>query len=250
VAYFGDEGKREVAVSASRTIALNDPGSDVLMRIRSGNGTFVTAAGAANTGTGVVSQGAVSDAAALTGHTYSISFAVGAGGTTYTITDTTTASAVASNVAYVEGGPITFAGMQLSIDGAPANGDTFSVQPSGNVSLFATLDALRSTLNAGGAGAAGNTRLANGLNTANANLRNALDQVLGVAASVGTRLRETEAVTRTSEDLDLSYETRLSQLGDVDYARAISDLAFQQMHLEAAQKAFVRVSELSLFRMI
>jgi flagellar hook-associated protein 3 FlgL len=250
VAYFGDEGKREVPVSASRSIATNDPGSDILLRIKNGNGTFVTAAGAGNAGTGVVSQGSVTDATALTGDAYSITFSVTASGTTYSVVDTTTAANVVSNVAYVAGGPITFAGMQLAIDGAPAHGDTFSVQPSGNVSVFATLDALRTTLRAAGAGGVANTKLTNGLNTAHANLRNALDQVLSVTASVGTRLRETEAVTQTSDDLDLSYQTRLSQLGDLDYARAISDLTFQQMHLEAAQKAFVRVSELTLFSVI
>ena len=250
VAYFGDEGKREVPVSASRTIAINDPGSEILQRIKNGNGTFVTAAGAGNAGTGVVSAGSVTDATALTGDTYSITFAVTASGTTYSVVDNATATTVVNNATYVAGGPIAFAGMQLAIDGAPANGDSFSVQPSGNVSLFATLDGLRSTLRAAGTGAVANTQLTNGLNTAHANLRNALDRVLSVTASVGTRLRETEAITATSEDLDLSYQTRLSQLGDLDYARAISDLTFQQMHLEAAQKAFLRVSGLSLFNLI
>ena len=250
VAYFGDEGKRDVPVSASRSIAINDPGSEVLLRIKNGNGTFATAAGAVNAGTGVISAGSVSDATALTADSYSISFTVTATGTTYSVVDTTTSATIVSNATYVSGGPIAFDGMQIEIDGAPADGDTFSVQPSSNVSLFATLDGLRETLRAAGSGEVANTRLTNGLNTAHANLRNALDRVLSVTASVGTRLRETEAVTATSEDLDLSYQTRLSQLGDLDYARAISDLTFQQMHLEAAQKAFVRVSALTLFSLI
>ncbi len=250
VAYFGDEGRREVPVSASRAIATNDPGSDILLRIKNGNGTFATAAGAGNAGTAVVSQGSVSDATALTGDTYSITFSVTASGTTYNLVDTSTATTIVSNAPFVPGAPITFAGMQIEIDGAPANGDTFSVQPSSNVSLFATLDMLAGALRAGGSGAVANTKLTNELTTVQGNLRNALDQVLAVTASVGTRLREIDAVTQTSDDLDLSYQTRLSQLGDLDYARAISDLTFQQMHLEAAQKAFVRVSELTLFSVI
>ena len=55
---------------------------------------------------------------------------------------------------------------------------------------------------------------------------------------------------QANEDLDLSYEARLSQLRDLDYARAISDLTFQQMHLEAAQKSFMHISGLSLFNLI
>ena len=250
VAYLGDEGRREVAVSDSRSIALNDPGSDVLLRIKNGNGTFVTAAAGANAGTGVVSPGSVVNAAALTAHNYSVTFSVAAGETRYSVLDTTSGATVASNVAYVPGGPIAFDGLQLAIEGDPANGDSFSVRPSSNVSVFATLDALRTALQGMGSGAAENTRLANTLNTANSNLQNVLDHVLGVTASVGTRLRETEAVTTANEDLDLNYDARLSQLRDLDYARAISDLTFQQMNLEAAQKSFLRISELSLFNLL
>ncbi len=250
VAYLGDEGRREVAVSDSRSIAVNDPGSDILLRIRNGNGTFVTAAGSANAGAGVVSPGSVLDASQLTGHSYSITFSVNAGATTYSVVDTTSGATVINDASYVSGSPITFDGMQLAIEGDPANGDSFSVQPSSNVSLFATLDALRTALQSAGDGTGENTKLTNALNTANTNLKNALDRVLSVTASVGTRLRETDAVTSANEDLDLNFEARLSQLRDLDYARAISDLAFQQMHLEAAQKSFMRVSELSLFSLL
>jgi flagellar hook-associated protein 3 FlgL len=250
VAYLGDDGRREVAVSDSRSIALNDPGSDILLRIRNGNGTFVTAADSANAGAGVVSPGSVLDAGMLTGHNYSITFSVADGATTYSVVDTTSGATLVNDADYVSGSPIAFDGLQLAIEGDPANGDSFSVRPSSNVSVFATLDALRTALQSAGNGAAENTKLTNALNTANTNLKNALDRVLSVTASVGTRLRETDAVTSANEDLDLNFEARLSQLRDLDYARAISDLAFQQMHLEAAQKSFMRVSELSLFSLL
>jgi flagellar hook-associated protein 3 FlgL len=250
VAYLGDEGRREVAVSDSRSIAVNDSGSDILLRIKNGNGTFATAAAAANGGTGVVSPGSVIDAAALTGHNYTVTFSVTAGTTTYSVTDNTTAATVVNNAAYVAGGPIAFDGLQLGIEGDPANGDAFEVRPSSNVSAFATLDALRTALQAAANGPAANAQLANALNTANLNLSNALDRVLAVHASVGTRLRETDAVATASEDVDINYEARLSQLRDLDYARAISDLTFEQMHLDAAQKSFVRIAELSLFNLL
>ncbi|MCC7081937.1 MAG: flagellar hook-associated protein FlgL [Burkholderiales bacterium] len=250
VAYLGDEGRREVAVSDSRSIAANDSGSDVFMRIRNGNGTFVTAAAAGNAGTGVVSPGSVTDATLLTGHNYTVTFSVSAATTTYSVVDNTTAATVLNNAPYVAGGPIAFDGLQLAVEGAPANGDAFTVHPSSNVSVFASLDALRTALRSAGAGAVANTELANALNTANLNLSNALDRVLSVHASVGTRLRETEAVTAANEDIDLNYAARLSQLRDLDYARAISDLTFEQMHLEAAQKSFARIAELSLFSLL
>jgi flagellar hook-associated protein 3 FlgL len=250
VAYFGDEGRQEVAVSTSRAIAVNDSGADILQRIKNGNGTFVTAAGGGNAGTGVISPGSVIDSTALTGRDYAINFTVTGDVTTYDIVDTTSATTIATGVPFVSEGPITVAGMQFAIEGAPANGDQFTVQPSASVSVFSTLASLRTALRSAAEGDVANASLTNALNAANSNLTNALDRVLAVTASVGTRMRETDAVLTTNEDLDLNYQARLSDLGDLDYARAISDLNFQQMHLEAAQKSFMLISGLSLFKML
>ena len=250
VAYLGDEGRREVQVSATRSIAINDPGSDVLARIKNGNGTFVAAAAAANSGTGIVSPGSITNASALTGHNYTVTFSVAGGITQYTVVDTTSATTVVNNAPFVAGGPIAFDGLQIEVEGTPANGDVFSVQPSANVSAFATLDLLRSTLENAGTGPTENARLTNALNTVHLNLQSALDRVLSVTSSVGTRLREVDAVVSTSQDLDLDFDTRLSQLRDIDYARALSELSFQQLHLEAAQKSFLHVSGLSLFSLL
>ena len=45
-------------------------------------------------------------------------------------------------------------------------------------------------------------------------------------------------------------QQNLSDLQDVDYAKAISDLNQQQVFLEAAQKSYVTVTGLSLFDFI
>ena len=250
VAYMGDEGRREVAVSASRSIALNDSGSEVLTRIKNGNTTFVTATAPGNAGAGIISPGSVTNPAALTGHDYSITFTVNAGVTSYSVTDTTSAVTIVNNAPYVPGGQIAFDGLQVEIEGAPANGDSFSVQPSANVSVFATLNALSAALRSAGTGAVEHAKLTNSLNTAHANLQNALDRVLAVTTSVGARLRETDAVDSSNQDLDLNYDTRLSDLRDLDYASALSDLSFQQLQLEAAQKSFAAISGLSLFSLL
>jgi flagellar hook-associated protein 3 FlgL len=56
-----------------------------------------------------------------------------------------------------------------------------------------------------------------------------------------------ESIASTGEDLSLQYQQTLSNLRDVDYARAITDLTRQQTFLEAAQQSFIRISSLSLF---
>ena len=76
MSYSGDDGQRLMQANASRQIASSDSGADVFMRIKNGNGTFVTKPAVANTGTGVISIGSVSDSTSLTGLNYSVVFTV------------------------------------------------------------------------------------------------------------------------------------------------------------------------------
>ncbi len=89
-----------------------------------------------------------------------------------------------------------------------------------------------------------------GLQTEIADLHSALDNISRVRATVGTRMSALDGLTNTSGDLKVQYEQRLSELQDVDYAKAISDLSRHQMQLEAAQKSFAQTSQLSLFNVI
>ncbi|NCN23570.1 MAG: flagellar hook-associated protein 3, partial [Gallionella sp.] len=141
------------------------------------------------------------------------------------------------------GQAITFDGMRLDIQGAPASGDSFAVTPSSNESVFKTISNLIATLNAPVVG----SNLTNGLNRGINNLDNALGNVLTVRATLGLRLNEIDALQTTGEDMGLQLKQTLSQLQDVDYNKAISDLTQQQVTLQAAQKSFTQVANLSLF---
>jgi len=243
VGYFGDSGQRLVQVSASRQMASGNSGADIFMRIKNGNGTFDIQAAASNTGSGIVSPGSVSNPALLTGNNYSVSFSVTGAVTTYDITNTTTATVVSSGNSYVSGQAIIFDGMQTSIKGAPANGDVFTVASSTNQSVFKTISDLINALNAPVAGANLSNSLLRGIN----NLDNALSNVLNTRASLGLRLNEIDSLQLAGEDLGLQFKQTLSQLQDVDYNKAISDLTQQQMTLQAAQQSFAKVAGLSMF---
>src|SRR5579863_3595486 len=52
--YNGDQGQRQVQIAAGQTIADSDNGNTVFNQIKTGNGTFAAAAGAANTGTAIL----------------------------------------------------------------------------------------------------------------------------------------------------------------------------------------------------
>ena len=251
VQYSGDQGQRLIQAAASRQIAVSDSGTAVFERIKNGNGVFVTAAAAANSGSGVINPGTVVTPASLTGHNYQVTFTVAAGATTYDVVDTTTATTLSTGNPYTSGNAITFDGLQFDIQGSPANGDRFTVAPSTNQSLFKTLSDLIVVVAAPVSGqTGGSTRLSNGLNTALLNLDHGLDNILGIRAAVGTRLQELDALQSSGEDLALQYQQTLSQLQDVDYAQALSELNRQQVYLEAAQKSFMKISGLSLFEYV
>jgi len=96
-------------------------------------------ASSANTGTLAITNLAAQTVASLIGDTYRIKFNVAAGMTTYDIVDTTTTPATTVSAAqpFVSGQSITYApvtvpatpGWSLTLSGAAANGDTFTIQP-------------------------------------------------------------------------------------------------------------------------
>lgn len=246
VAYAGDDGQRLIQVNASRQLPSSESGADLFMRIKNGNGSFVVQSGTnintglPNGGTGVATVGSVTDPTLLTGDTYDVTFSAdGLGGLNYNVAGRTTGSAVGGP--YVAGQAISLDGMQFSVSGVPADGDTFTVAPSSNESVFKTLSDLIANLNGPTNGFGG--RLAYSINQ----IDRALDNVLTGRSSVGTRMNELDALEVSGEDLGVQYQQSLSALQDVDYAKALSDLSQQQVYLQAAQKSFAKVMGLSLF---
>lgn len=252
VQYMGDDGQRRVQISPAGQVAASDSGADIFMRIKNGNGTFVTQAAPANTGSGMSSVGSVTNPALLTGHNYQIDFTVLAGATTYSVTDTSTLPAptvLSTGNSYVSGQDISFDGMQFDIQGTPANGDQFTVTPSTGESVFKTISDMINALNT--PIYTGNvpsfTQFSASVSRALNGLDRSLDNVLSIRSSMGARMRGLDSERNTTEDLGIQYKQALSQLQDLDYNRAISDLTQQKITLDAAQKSFKLVSEMSMF---
>jgi len=252
--YQGDQGQRTLQVGSARKMPISESGSAVFEANVTGNGTFVTQATSGNQGSGVIAPGAVTDTSKLTGHDYAIAFKIAGSpaATTYMVTDNSTspASAVLSDQPYTAGAAISFDGISFDVKGAPANGDSFSVTPSQKQSVFATITNLIQTLKTPATGDAGKSALTNNLNLASQNMKNALDNVLTVQASVGARMKEVDALDSTGSDLNIQYQTTLSGLQDLDMVKAISLYTQQQQTLQAAQMSFKTMSGLSLFNYI
>src|SRR5580692_5810389 len=72
--YSGDQGQRQVQLSAGQTVVIGDNGDLVFNQAKTGNGTFSVTAGTANTGSGIVGATSVTDPADYDGGTYTIKF--------------------------------------------------------------------------------------------------------------------------------------------------------------------------------
>ncbi|MBI5783988.1 MAG: flagellar hook-associated protein FlgL [Rhodocyclales bacterium] len=273
VQYLGDDGQRTLQVSPTRYVPVSDAGNDVFMRIKNGNGYFTTAYAAGNTGTGIADAGSVTNPQtwnALANKNYSIVFASDASTTPATtrydildaggnslLTGGPGAAPIANQRVYKSGEAIVLAsqgaepafdlGATVTVSGDPAVGDSFAIAPSTSQSLFKTLANLIGKLEKAPFGAAEQAKFSADIGSALTNLGQAQENILRVSAAVGARGNELDSLASTNADVALQYQQNLSNLQDLDWAKALSDITRKQTDLEAAQKSFVSTSQLSLF---
>jgi flagellar hook-associated protein 3 FlgL len=243
VVYNGDQGQRALQVSDTRRVAINDSGAQAFQKIPTGNGTFTLAAGAANTGTGVLGGGTVTNPTAWVRDTYTITFITPA---TYEVRNS--ASALVASGSFSSGQSVAFLGVSVPIDGSPAAGDTFTVAPSATRDVFATLDSLITALETPAAGDAGLAQLHNKVGQLLGDLEQATGHVIDTRSDVGSRLKALDDETSLGEDFEVQLTQTLSDIRDLDYAEALSRLSQQLFGLDAAQKAYAQTQNLSLFR--
>ncbi len=134
---------------------------------------------------------------------------------------------------------------QLAIN---TSGD--NVFQAGGNDIFTTLTSLVTLLKTPVNNTATRTALTTGLTTLTGNLKSSLDNVLNIRADAGNKLNELDALDTAGNDRALQYAKNLSDLQDLDYAKAVSDISQQKIILEAAQQTFVKTTGLSLFNYI
>ncbi len=137
-------------------------------------------------------------------------------------------------------------GAEFSVSGAPASGDVFTIRDSTREQdIFSTvyniIDALETTSGA---------QLSNHVMTFLQDIDQAMESVLTATTSVGTYMAEVEAHKNNNEDLVLQYKSDISDLEDLDYAKASTELSLRLANLQASQKSFLAVQGLSLFNFI
>lgn len=241
VAYSGSASVNQVQIAPNQFMSQGDTGSSVFMNIPAGNGTFVTAAGAGNTGSGSIDPGSVTDPGtwAANAGTYTISFT---SPTQYQVTNS--AGATVTSGTYASGDAISFEGVEATVSGTPATGDSFTVSPAGTASAFSTLSSLVTTLNSTTLTSA---QITTQIGTALQQLGNAVTSLDNVQASVGARINAVSTANTSAQTDQTTMKSNVSQLSDTDYAAATTQLNTEEIALQAAEESYASIAKLSLF---
>ena len=230
----------------STALPLTTDGNAAWLTARTGNGVFVTSAGA-GVQNATIGTGQVSDPSALTGANYTLQFSVAGGATTYAVLKNGAATAVV-NAPYVSGQAITVDGMTVAVSGAPATGDQFTIAPSTpTLSVFDTLDRAIAGLQTTG-------RTSSQIAQANGDTLRDVDSAmsnLGAArATAGQVLNQIDSQTSRLDTQNVASTTERSNAEDVDMVHAISDFQNKQTGYDAALKSYSMVQQLSLFQYV
>jgi flagellar hook-associated protein 3 FlgL len=254
VTYTGNSQQTYASVGQGLQIASSDPGTGLFMTLPAGNGSFVSSAGASNTGTLVVGANSVTNTTAFQAATaagpLNDTITFGANGT-YAVTDAagnpvTDSSGNPITGTYTDGGSISFDGMSITMSGTPAAGDTVNVQSdtaSNTQDVFTTLNNMITALQSGGTTA----QITNTLNRQLESLNQAMNSVSTTQVAVGSRMDTLQQQQTNYSSLGLTYQTALSDVQNVDMATAISNLSLQSTALQASQQVFAKVQGTSLF---
>lgn len=254
--YSGDTLQRLIQADQTRRIAGGDVGSDVFQRAQPGTRAYASYAATSNTGTAVLGQPAVTDNTqgnASANYSFNVNFT---SPTTYevVVTDVTGATTPVSPLNFtLASGATTLDlgyGTTVQISGSPAAGDQFDVKPlqHEDVNLFKSFDDAIAALNTPSSGDGQATAaLRNVLNTTMQRVATSYDNVLTVRASVGARMNELTALDGSGSQRNLGYAQALSNIEDLDYYEASTQLSLRKMALEGAGLAFQTIQGLSLF---
>lgn len=254
--FTGDEGQRNIQIAPATSVASSDSGKKIFVDVQSVANTVVAEASNSNRAQppAIVGGEVILNEAAFAEfypEDVIIEFRpleeVQPPRLTYNVRQVSDGRVLSRNQPYVSGGQIEFGGAAVRVSGQPAVGDTFTVRSSNKQGLLSTLEGYAATLQKTGDTPVEKQLLTKQLANTIGNLSNAQLGVIETRSSIGARLSLVDATLANNADSELAIRETLSNLEDLDYAAAISQLTQQTFILEAAQASFARISRLSIF---
>ena len=255
--YQGDQVQSVSQLSDQVQVPTTFNGAAIFDAVPAVDKTFVTSSSPSNTGSpaGVISAGSVSDQTTFDANypsNYKIVFNATSASTppglqNFSVYNANSGHPVLQNITYSAGASISFNGLSVSISGNPAVGDSFLVNSSPNQSLLTTVQKAIQGFNSLSNSSSDSAQLSTLIASTLGNLDQAVASISEAQAQVGAAQNTTSATQSVNSAVTLSVTGTLSNLTNVDYAQASSQLSLQQTVLQAAQESFVRIAGLDLF---
>lgn len=248
IVYSGDSGVRDSLVQSGVALGTNVPGELAFMKAPNGVGDYSVNYLASQQGGFNVDTAKVVDQSTYVADTYTFNFSDnGSGGVNLQVLDS--ANNPVANVANFDAtNPVSFNGIEVKIDGKPSAGDSFSMAPQAEISIFDTISnaiALIEDPNSANT-PQGQAKLAQILN----NIDSGVNQISSARSVAGNNLKVVERYKDTHTEEKVVNTSALSLLEDLDYASAITEFEKQQLALNAVSNVFSKVGSVSLFDFI
>lgn len=144
----------------------------------------------------------------------------------------------------------TFDGHEVSIEGDPNGEDVFTIKASRHQDIFTSLQNLVNDLEAPPNGENELSLLAQlsqQVGNTLANIDQSQENIISTRTKLGARLNSIESQENQNFAQSNQLQKVRSDIVDLDYAEAITQLKFQITALQAAQQSFAQVQQLSLF---
>lgn len=245
VVYRGDQTQRQVEVGPDTYVRDALPGSEIFLRIPTGDGFVDGSAAAGNTGNGVLTNITRDGSDSWNGQSFSVRFTAA---NQYEVLDG--AGNVTSTGTYKAGSELEINGVRLQIAGTPATGDSFNVQAASSRDIFGTMDKLIAALDADTGTPAKMAAQQNELQSALRDVGRAAERMIDSRAAGGAQLKALDNAAEMREANGVTLKTTLSQMRDLDYADALSQYQLESTALQAAQTLFSQMQSMSLFNKI
>ena len=250
VVYQGDDGIRELKISKSVEVSLNQPGNEAFLKADNPIGDFV---GVYNTNDGGVSvnRAVITDRGNyVDGSNYTFDFTDvnNDGNLELSVTDNGGVNLTTIDP-YVAGQTVAFNGMEVNIDGTPLPGDQLELAPQEDVSVFQTIkDAIDWVSRTGSITNTEQHAVDYGhiLSDINASL----NHISTRQGEAGINLQLIDSQSSFHADNELLMEQGRSVIEDLDFATAVTQFEQSKVALQAAQQTYATLQGLSLFNYI
>lgn len=251
--YQGGAEPVQIDIGINNRVNYTESGYQVFGAIPTGNGFITTNSNQSlNTGTGLISDGAITNHSMYVPDNYTLSVVTNSSGQlAYVVTGANSGQVIpplpatipANAPTLVPGQSIVFNGISIVISGQPNNGDTFSISPSTNQDIFTTINNLVQLLKTPVNTPKSQADLSQQLINLGQNLKQASNHFMNYETQLGNLGAAIDDQTALAASLKLNEEQIISELSDVDQTQVLTDIIRQDTLIKLTQDIYMQLQD-------